>query len=179
MISFQRMEKTILMVLLHVCGACRDERVGDERFEALHAPAQQVRRRTRIRDPETILRDLSSLLPGAPVVHVEHGVGRYLGLQRLDAGGVEAEYLVLEYANNGKLYVPVASLNLIHRYTGGEPETAPLHSLGSDRWAKAQARAREKAHDVAADLHLLERDQYHEGEDRVFIVCGNKYNSRG
>ncbi|MFA5939197.1 MAG: transcription-repair coupling factor [Sinimarinibacterium sp.] len=126
--------------------------VSETQVFGLHAPAQQIRRRTRIRDPETILRDLSSLVPGAPVVHVEHGVGRYLGLQRLDAGGVEAEYLVLEYANNGKLYVPVASLNLIHRYTGGEPETAPLHSLGSDRWAKAQARAREKAHDVAAEL---------------------------
>ncbi|MEQ1437806.1 transcription-repair coupling factor [Fontimonas sp. SYSU GA230001] len=126
--------------------------VSETQVFGLHAPAQQLRRRGRIRDPETILRDLSSLLPGAPVVHVEHGVGRYLGLQRLDAGGVEAEYLVLEYANDGKLYVPVASLNLIHRYTGGEPETAPLHSLGSDRWAKAQARAREKAHDVAAEL---------------------------
>ncbi len=126
--------------------------ISETQVFGLHAPAQQIRRRARVRDPETVLRDLSSLVPGAPVVHVEHGVGRYIGLQRLDAGGVEAEYLVLEYANQGKLYVPVASLNLIHRYTGGEAETAPLHSLGSDRWAKAQARAREKAHDVAAEL---------------------------
>ncbi|MFP5306957.1 MAG: transcription-repair coupling factor [Gammaproteobacteria bacterium] len=126
--------------------------VAETQVFGLHAPTQQLRRRGRVRDPETVLRDLSSLVPGAPVVHVEHGVGRYLGLQRLDAGGVEAEYLVLEYANADKLYVPVASLNLIHRYTGGEPETAPLHGLGSDRWAKAQARAREKAHDVAAEL---------------------------
>jgi transcription-repair coupling factor (superfamily II helicase) len=116
------------------------------------APTQQIRRRARVRDPETVLRDLSSLVEGAPVVHVEHGVGRYRGLQRLDAGGIQAEYLVLEYANEGKLYVPVASLNLIHRYTGGEAETAPLHNLGSDRWAKAQANARERAHDVAAEL---------------------------
>jgi len=111
-----------------------------------------LRKRGKIRDPETILRDLNDLKPGAPVVHVEHGVGRYLGLQRLDAGGVEAEYLVLEYADGDKLYVPVASLNLIHRYTGAETEQAPLHSLGSDRWAKARARARERAADVAAEL---------------------------
>ncbi|HWY25977.1 MAG TPA: transcription-repair coupling factor, partial [Nevskia sp.] len=111
-----------------------------------------LRKRGKIRDPETILRDLNDLKPGAPVVHVEHGVGRYLGLQRLDAGGVEAEYLVLEYADGDKLYVPVASLNLIHRYTGAEPDQAPLHNLGSDRWSKARARARERAADVAAEL---------------------------
>ena len=111
-----------------------------------------VRRRGRIRDPETILRDLNDLQPGAPVVHVEHGVGRYRGLQRLDAGGVAAEYLVLEYAEGDKLYVPVASLNLIHRYTGAEAEAAPLHSLGSERWSRARERAKEKAADVAAEL---------------------------
>ena len=115
------------------------------------APAS-VRKRGKIRDPETILRDLNDLQPGAPVVHVEHGVGRYRGLQKLDAGGVEAEYLVLEYAEGDKLYVPVASLNLIHRYTGAEEQAAPLHSLGSDRWSKARARARERAADVAAEL---------------------------
>ncbi len=126
--------------------------ISETQVFGLHAPAQTTRRRSKVRDPETVLRDLSTLVAGAPVVHVQHGVGRYRGLQRLDAGGVEAEYLVLEYANAGKLYVPVASLNLIHRYTGSEAEQAPLHSLGSDRWGKAQAKAREKAHDVAAEL---------------------------
>jgi transcription-repair coupling factor (superfamily II helicase) len=126
--------------------------VSETQVFGLRAPTQTPRRRTKVRDPETVLRDLSSLIEGSPVVHVQHGVGRYRGLQRLDAGGVEAEYLVLEYANQNKLYVPVASLNLIHRYTGSEAEVAPLHGLGSDRWAKAQARAREKAHDVAAEL---------------------------
>ncbi|MES0874427.1 transcription-repair coupling factor [Sinimarinibacterium thermocellulolyticum] len=127
--------------------------IAEAQIFGLHAPSQTApRRRGKVRDPDTVLRDLSTLQPGAPVVHVEHGVGRYLGLQKLDAGGVETEYLVLQYANDDKLYVPVASLNLVHRYTGGEAETAPLHGLGSDRWAKAQARAREKAHDVAAEL---------------------------
>ena len=111
-----------------------------------------LRKRGKIRDPETILRDLNDLKLGAPVVHVEHGVGRYRGLIRLDAGGVEAEYLVLEYADADKLYVPVASLNQIHRYTGAESEDAPLHNLGSDRWAKARAKAKERAADVAAEL---------------------------
>ncbi|GAC1632883.1 MAG: transcription-repair coupling factor [Nevskia sp.] len=137
------------------------------------APAS-LRKRGKIRDPETILRDLNDLKLGAPVVHVEHGVGRYRGLIRLDAGGIEAEYLVLEYASRGtaswrsevgadaarsvggeagdKLYVPVASLNQIHRYTGAESDEAPLHTMGSDRWAKARAKAKERAADVAAEL---------------------------
>jgi len=118
------------------------------------APMQSRSRRQRgkVRDPETILRDLSALTIGSPVVHVLHGVGRYLGLQKLDAGGIDAEYLVLEYAGGDKLYVPVGSLSQIHRYTGSEEASAPLHGLGSERWAKAQAKAREKAHDVAAEL---------------------------
>ena len=122
------------------------------------APVESRKRAPRIRDPETILRDLSALDIGSPVVHVQHGVGRYRGLQRLEAGGVEAEYLVLEYAPRSgstqpdKLYVPVGSLQLIHRYTGSEEQSAPLHSLGTDRWNRVQAKAREKANDVAAEL---------------------------
>ncbi len=125
--------------------------ISEAQVFGLRAPTL-TRRRLKVRDPETILRDLSSLTIGSPVVHVQHGVGRYLGLERMDAGGTEAEYLVLEYAGKDKLYVPVGSLSLIHRYTGAEDATAPLHSLGSERWAKAQAKAREKAHDVAAEL---------------------------
>lgn len=122
----------------------------------------ESRRRTKVRDPNTILRDLSSLAIGAPVVHVQHGVGRYRGLKTMEAGGVEAEYLILEYAPKKRkgrvdsqgdtLYVPVGSLQLIHRYTGAEDESAPLHSLGSDRWSKVQKKARDKANDVAAEL---------------------------
>jgi transcription-repair coupling factor (superfamily II helicase) len=116
-------------------------------------PAQTRRTRgQKVRDPDTLLRDLGSLHPGSPVVHVQHGVGRYIGLQKLDAGGVTAEYLVLEYAGQDKLYVPVASLSLIHRYTGAEEASAPLHALGSEKWSKARSRAEERAHDVAAEL---------------------------
>ena len=131
--------------------------IAEAQVFGARAPAT-LRKRAKVRDPETILRDLNDLKLDAPVVHVEHGVGRYKGLLKLDAGGVEAEYLVLEYAGRDgatvgdKLYVPVASLNLIHRYTGAEPETAPLHTLGTDRWNKARARAKERAADVAAEL---------------------------
>jgi len=125
--------------------------VAEPQVFGRRAPVES-RRRAKVRDPETILRDLTALSIGSPVVHVQHGVGRYLGLQRMDAGGVEAEYLVLEYADNAKLYVPVGSLQQIHRYTGAEEQQAPLHNLGSDRWSKAAAKAREKAHDVAAEL---------------------------
>ncbi|MDP3856128.1 MAG: transcription-repair coupling factor [Stagnimonas sp.] len=126
--------------------------IAEAQIFGLTAPQAQLKRRQRARDPETILRDLSSLTIDSPVVHVEHGVGRYKGLQTLDAGGVSNEYLILEYAGGDKLYVPVGSLSLIHRYTGAEEQAAPLHSLGNERWEKAQAKAREKAHDVAAEL---------------------------
>jgi transcription-repair coupling factor (superfamily II helicase) len=129
--------------------------VAEAQIFGAHAPGEspeRARRRAKVRDPETILRDLGALKPGSPVVHVQHGVGRYLGLERMDAGGIETEFLVLEYAGCDKLYVPVGALSQIHRYTGAEDQSAPLHSLGTDRWSKAQARAREKAHDVAAEL---------------------------
>jgi transcription-repair coupling factor (superfamily II helicase) len=113
---------------------------------------QRRRRRAVTRDAEAVIRNLTDLLEGAPVVHEEHGVGRYLGLQKLTAGGVEAEYLTLEYAGGDKLYVPVSSLHLVSRYTGTSPEHAPLHRLGGDQWQKIKRRAADKARDVAVEL---------------------------
>lgn len=115
-------------------------------------PRQRSRRRRAERDPETIIRELNDLAPGAAVVHAEYGVGRYLGLTTLQTGGVTGEFLSLEYADGDKLYVPVASLDLISRYTGASPENAPLHKLGSDQWARAKQRAIRKIRDVAAEL---------------------------
>ncbi|VEI78140.1 Transcription-repair-coupling factor [Mannheimia haemolytica] len=103
-------------------------------------------------NPDTLIRNLAELKIGQAVVHLENGVGRYGGLNVLDAGGIKAEYLVLHYANDAKLYVPVASLHLISRYIGGADETAPLHKLGSEAWAKTRQRAAEKIRDVAAEL---------------------------
>ena len=114
--------------------------------------ALQQRRRRPKRDADVIIRNLTDLHVGAPVVHEDHGVGRYLGLQKLAVGGFEAEFLTLEYAGNDKLYVPVASLHLVSRYTGSAPESAPLHKLGSDHWQKARKKAAQRVHDVAAEL---------------------------
>ncbi len=113
---------------------------------------QRRRRKGRNRDTDAIIRNLAELHVGAPVVHEDHGVGRYLGLQILTVGAVETEFLALEYAGGDKLYVPVASLQLISRYTGTDAEHAPLHRLGSDQWERAKRKARERVRDVAAEL---------------------------
>ena len=114
---------------------------------------QQSRRRKRAgRDPDTIIRDLGELTLGAPIVHEDHGVGRYLGLTKLEIGGEEGEFLAIEYAKGDKLYVPVANLHLVGRYTGAAPEMAPLHALNGEAWARARKRAAEKVRDAAAEL---------------------------
>ena len=113
---------------------------------------QQRRRQRAAEAPEAVIRNLSELRIGAPVVHLEHGVGRYLGLEVMDLSGQRAEFLTLEYANGARLYVPVANLHLISRYTGADPEQAPLHRLGSDQWDKAKRKAAEKVRDVAVEL---------------------------
>src|SRR4029077_9255628 len=116
------------------------------------ARARQERRRKRAADPEAILADLRDLNPGAPVVHEEYGVGRYLGLMPMEIGGQPGEFLVLEYQDGDRIYVPVQALHLVSRYTGAAPESAPLHKLGTDQWARARKRAAEQIRDVAAEL---------------------------
>jgi transcription-repair coupling factor (superfamily II helicase) len=101
---------------------------------------------------EGMLRDLSEVKAGDPVVHEQHGIGRYLGLQSMDLGEGDTEFLTLEYARGDKLYVPVSSLHLISRYSGASAESAPLHSLGGEQWEKAKKKAAEQAHDTAAEL---------------------------
>jgi transcription-repair coupling factor (superfamily II helicase) len=113
---------------------------------------QERRRRKVSQDPDQIVRNLTELHLGAPVVHEDHGVGRYLGLQTLDVGGTQTEFLTLEYARGDKLYVPVASLHLISRYAGASPENAPLHRLGGDQWEKTKRKAAKQIRDVAAEL---------------------------
>jgi transcription-repair coupling factor (superfamily II helicase) len=115
--------------------------------------ARQERRRRRTeRDPAKILKELSDLRIGAPVVHETYGVGRYVGLQTMDIAGYTGEFLVLEYADGDKLYVPVQSLHLVSRYTGAPAETAPLHKLGGEQWQKARRKAAQRIRDVAAEL---------------------------
>ncbi len=121
---------------------------------ALHGQIAKVSsRRSRASiDPDTIIRNLTELSIGAPVVHLEHGIGRYRGLERISLGDDTQEFLTLEYADDTKLYVPVTSLNLISRYTGGDESFAPLHRLGTDQWSEAKRKAAEKARDAAAEL---------------------------
>ena len=113
---------------------------------------KQTRKQRKSRDPATIIRDLTDLIPGSPVVHEQHGIGRYMGLESLDVGGLKTEFLLLTYAGGDKLYVPVHALDLITRYTGSSPDKAPLHRLGSDQWQRAKKKAAKRAHDTAAEL---------------------------
>ncbi len=101
------------------------------------------------------LRDLSELKPGDPVVHVSHGIGRYLGLVHMDLGEGDTEFLHLEYANGDKLYVPVSQLHVITRYAGADPEAVDLHRLGSGQWEKAKKKAAMQVRDTAAELLAL------------------------
>jgi transcription-repair coupling factor (superfamily II helicase) len=113
---------------------------------------QERRRRRSSLDPEAILRDLTNLNPGTPVVHEEYGVGRYVGLQVMEIGGDRGEFLIIEYAGGDRIYVPVTALHMVSRYTGAAPESAPLHKLGSEQWAKARRKATQQVRDVAAEL---------------------------
>lgn len=113
---------------------------------------QKRQRRRQIRDAESLIKNLSDLSEGSPVVHEDHGVGRYKGLKTLTLSGTETEFLILEYADGDILYVPVSSLHLISRYTGASEENAPLHRLGGDAWKNIKRRAAARARDVAVEL---------------------------
>ncbi len=114
--------------------------------------AQRRRREDAAAIAANAYKNINELRPGVPVVHIEHGVGRYLGLEALEVDDQLTDFITLEYAGGDKLFVPVASLHLISRYSGADPDLAPLHRLGSDQWEKARKRAREKVNDVAAEL---------------------------
>ena len=116
--------------------------------------AVQRRRRKyrKTRDSESTIQSLADLQLGAPVVHEDHGVGRYQGLKTITVAGIATEFLCIEYANEDKLYVPVSSLHLISRYAGASEENAPLHRLGGDRWQRSRKKAQQKIHDIAVEL---------------------------
>ena len=115
-------------------------------------PTPQRRTSQKSVDPDLIIRNLAELQLYAPVVHLQFGVGRYQGLQTIETDGFTNEFLVLSYAGDDKIYVPVTSLHYISRYTGMDSEHAPLHKLGSDQWQKERKKAAEKIHDVAIQL---------------------------
>lgn len=113
---------------------------------------QRRRRKETAQDVDAIIKDLTELQMGAPIVHIDHGVGRFLGLQTLNVGEQLTEFLCIEYAGGDKLYVPVSSLHLISRYSGVDPEHAPLNKLGTEQWQRAKRKAAEQVRDVAAEL---------------------------
>jgi transcription-repair coupling factor (superfamily II helicase) len=121
-----------------------------------HTASKRGRRaQERTSDVEAMVRDLAELREGDPVVHAQHGVGRYHGLVNMDMGEGEMEFLHLEYAQGATLYVPVSQLHLISRYSGADPETAPLHQLGSGQWDRARRKAARQVRDTAAELLAL------------------------
>ncbi|MEH0164902.1 transcription-repair coupling factor [Roseateles microcysteis] len=132
------------------------------------------RKQEQVSDVNALIKDLSELKVGDPVVHVNHGIGRYQGLINIDIGEGASEFLHLEYADKATLYVPVAQLHLISRYTGVSPEEAPLHRLGSGQWEKAKRKAAEQVRDTAAELlNLYARRAAREGH--AFRYSGHDY----
>ena len=123
-----------------------------------HRVVQRRRKRQQEVSEEFLIRSLTELTMGAPVVHIDYGVGRYAGLVTLSIDDQDHEFLQLDYADAAKVYVPVTNLHLISRYSGGDPDLAPLHKLGTDAWNKAKRKALEQIHDVAAELlHIQAR----------------------
>ena len=113
---------------------------------------QTRRRRQSGVSEEFLVKSVTEITEGSPVVHIEHGIGRYNGLIILDVGDGEQEFIHLKYADDASIYVPVANLQMISRYSGGDPALAPLHKIGSGKWDKAKQKAMEQIHDVAAEL---------------------------
>lgn len=151
-------------------GMCLDDRqlLVITENELFGDVVRQRRRQSKATDDDELaVRDLSELQTGAPVVHRAHGVGRYLGLERIEAGGQQAEFLALEYADGAKLYVPVDSLDQISRYSGASDDYAPLNKLGSGQWDKARRKAAERIRDTAAEL----LDVYARREARKGFAC--------
>ena len=114
---------------------------------------RQSRRQKQEKDQsENVIRNLTELTMGAAVVHIDHGVGRYRGMQTIEVDGDATEFVMLEYADQAKLYVPVSSLHLISRYSGADTDLAPMHKLGTEKWSAQRRKALEKIRDTAAEL---------------------------
>jgi transcription-repair coupling factor (superfamily II helicase) len=138
--------------------------VTETELFATSPTARRKRKQEQVSDVNALIKDLSELKVGDPVVHVNHGIGRYVGLMNIDLGDGPSEFLHLEYADKATLYVPVAQLHLISRYTGVSAEEAPLHRLGSGQWDKAKRKAAEQVRDTAAELlNLYARRAAREG----------------
>lgn len=152
--SFTESDAPVMLGVADLHTGFADEVAVITEAELYASTVRQQRRREKekVRNTEGMLKDLSELRMDDPVVHEQHGVGRYKGLNNLDFGEGETEFLLLEYYGDDKLYVPVSQLFLISRYSGGPPESAPLHRLGSGQWDKAKKKALKQIRDTAAEL---------------------------
>ncbi|HWH80842.1 MAG TPA: transcription-repair coupling factor, partial [Burkholderiaceae bacterium] len=147
-----------------VAGGAPIQFVTETELFATSPSARRRRKQEPVSDVNALIKDLAELKVGDPVVHANHGIGRYVGLRNIDIGDGPSEFLHLEYADKATLYVPVAQLHLIARYTGVSAEEAPLHRLGSGQWDKAKRRAAEQVRDTAAELlNLYARRAAREG----------------
>lgn len=126
--------------------------VTEENLFGQEVVQQQRRRRAKHKDFDEAIKSLVEIKQGDPIVHENYGIGRYLGLKTQTYDGQSQDFLQLEYAGGAKLMVPMTSLNLISRYSGASPDSAPLHKLGTPQWSKAKKKAGEALHDVAAEL---------------------------
>ncbi|MFN3416758.1 MAG: transcription-repair coupling factor [Caldimonas sp.] len=138
--------------------------VTETELFAVAPTARRRRKQEQVSNVDALIKDLSELKVGDPVVHANHGIGRYQGLLNIDLGDGPSEFLHLEYADKATLYVPVSQLHLISRYTGVSADEAPLHRLGSGQWEKAKRKAAEQVRDTAAELlNLYARRAAREG----------------
>ena len=126
--------------------------VTESELFATTREARRRRKQEQASNVDALIKDLSELKVGDPVVHMNHGIGRYQGLLNIDTGEGPSEFLHLQYADQATLYVPVSQLHLISRYTGVSADEAPLHKLGSGQWEKARRKAAEQVRDTAAEL---------------------------
>jgi transcription-repair coupling factor (superfamily II helicase) len=158
--SFSSQNEPISIAVMPVSGGVAlddDGIIVLSESELFPGHARSVRRDRRTgQDPESMIKSLADLQPGALVVHLEQGIGRYRGLEVLEVGDGRGEYLALEYDGGDKLYVPVTDLEMVSRYTGADHEAVALHRLGSDQWKKTRRKAAEKVRDVAAELLNLQ-----------------------
>jgi transcription-repair coupling factor (superfamily II helicase) len=164
---------------LHAGFALADPRVAVVTENELYAQQARTRRGREggsRASPEGMLRDLSEIKAGDPVVHEQHGIGRYQGLVTMNLGEGDTEFLMLEYADRAKLYVPVSGLHLISRYSGAQAEAAPLHQLGSGDWDKAKKKAAKQVRDTAAELLELYA-QRAAREGHAFKMKGHDYDA--
>lgn len=161
--SWKNFELSDKKIMLTVAELDRGLEISDSNIEIItesqlygERTFQRRKRSSKNRDPDSIIKSLAELNIGDPVVHEDHGVGRYRGLETLNLDGNDNEFATIEYQDGDKIYIPVLSLDLVSRYVGGGPETAPLHKMGSETWVKLRNKAKEKAYDVAAELLELQ-----------------------